>query len=98
MADGELVVLTGGTFITVKSADLAPGRTATLTLQFQNAGEVTLQTTVVDGTEGQWASVTPSSVELRPRKLGVRVGLADPVRLPLQLRLSSRTCSPDRAR
>lgn len=60
VADGTLVVLTGGPFITVKSADLAPGRTATLTLQFQNAGEITLQTTVVDGKEGQWASVTPS--------------------------------------
>ena len=60
VADGALVVLTSGPFITVKSADLAPGRTAALTLQFQNAGEISLQTTVVDGKEGQWASVTPT--------------------------------------
>jgi len=60
LGEGALVVLTSGDFITVKSADLAPGRTATLTLEFQNAGEITLQTTVVDGKADQWTSVTPS--------------------------------------
>jgi len=59
VADGALVVLTSGPFITVQSADLTPGRTATLTLQFQKAGEITLQTTVVDGKQEPWSSVTP---------------------------------------
>ena len=60
LANGLQVVLTDGTPITVKSADIAPGLSATVTLTFQSAGEVTLKVPVMDGNEPQYASITPA--------------------------------------
>jgi hypothetical protein len=60
IANRAQVVLTDETPITVRSVDLAPGRTASMTLTFAKAGEVTLIVPVVDGTEGQYASISPA--------------------------------------
>jgi hypothetical protein len=54
------IVLTDMPLITVASADLAPGLSARLTLQFKNAGEVSVIVPVVDGTEPQYATISPS--------------------------------------
>lgn len=64
-ANGAQVVLTDLPPIGVTSADLEPGLTANLTLEFANAGSYTVITPVVDGTEPEYADVsaapTPSS-------------------------------------
>jgi len=60
LANNLLVVLTNGTPITVKSADIAPGLSATMTLTFQSAGEVTVKVPVMDGNEPQYATISPA--------------------------------------
>jgi len=60
LANGLQVVLTDGTPVMVKSADIAPGLSATVTLTFQSAGEVTLKVPVMDGNEPQYATITPA--------------------------------------
>ena len=60
LANGQQVVLTDGAPIMVKSADIVPGLSASLTLTFQNAGEVTVKVPVVDGNEPQYATITPA--------------------------------------
>lgn len=60
LGNGTLVVLTSRPLITFKSADLMPGGTTTITLQFSNAGEVTISTTVVDGTSPQYETISPT--------------------------------------
>ena len=47
--------------ISVRSADLAPGLTASMTLTFANAGEATVIVTVVDGNEDQYRSISPAA-------------------------------------
>jgi hypothetical protein len=61
LANGAQIVLTDiATPITVTSPDLAPGLTTSITLDFQNAGSVTLNTTVADGNQPQYASISPA--------------------------------------
>lgn len=60
LGNGTLKVLTAGPLITVTSADLAPGLDAIVTLQFKNAGQSTLRVPVVDGTQPQYKSISPS--------------------------------------
>lgn len=60
LGNGTLVVLTARPLITLKSADVRPGLTASLTLQFSNAGQVTVNTTVVDGLSPQYATISPT--------------------------------------
>lgn len=59
----QLVVLTDvpEDLIIVKSDDLAAGLTATLTVQFEKAGEMTVIVPVVDGNEAQYATIGPSA-------------------------------------
>lgn len=57
-ANRAQVVLTDRAPISVTSADLAPGRTATMTLSFANAGDITVIVPVADGTEPQYADVS----------------------------------------
>lgn len=60
LADGAQVILTDRPPIAVTSPDLAAGLTATVTLQFRNAGEATVVVPVVDGNEPQYASISPA--------------------------------------
>jgi hypothetical protein len=60
IANGALVVLTDQAPIMLKSPDLVPGLDATVTLAFQNAGEVTLRVPVIDGNEGPYVSLKPT--------------------------------------
>ena len=60
LANGLQVVLTDQPPIIVKSPDIMPGLEAILTLQFENAGEVTLKAPIVDGNESQYVSLKPS--------------------------------------
>ena len=60
IANGAQVVLTDQAPIGVRSADLAPGLTANMTLTFANAGEITVVVPVVDGNEPQYASISPA--------------------------------------
>ena len=46
--------------ITEKSPDLMAGLYASVTLAFQNAGEVTTRVPVVDGNEPQYATIKPT--------------------------------------
>jgi hypothetical protein len=55
------VVLTDQPPIIVKSPDIMPGLDAMLTLQFENAGEVTTRVPIVDGNESQYVSLKPSA-------------------------------------
>jgi hypothetical protein len=59
-ANGAPVVLTDGTPIVLNSADLAPGLTANVTLQFKNAGEAKAVVPVADGNEPQYATISPA--------------------------------------
>jgi hypothetical protein len=59
IANGALVVLTEGSPITVRSPDLLAGLTARMTLTFAKAGEVTVVVPVMDGTEPQYATISP---------------------------------------
>jgi hypothetical protein len=60
IANGAQVVLTDQAPITLTSPDLMAGLDATMTLAFQNAGEVTLRVPVVDGNEAQYATLKPT--------------------------------------
>lgn len=61
LGSGSLVVLTDmQPLITVAAPDLQPGLTATITLQFANAGPVTMNAPVVDGTTEPWSTITPA--------------------------------------
>lgn len=57
-ANRAQVVLTDRAPIGVTSRDLAPGRTAIMTLTFANAGDHKVMVPVVDGTEPQYADVS----------------------------------------
>jgi hypothetical protein len=59
-ANRAQVVLTDRAPISVTSPDLAPGRTANMTLTFANAGEITVVVPVADGTEPEYASISPA--------------------------------------
>ena len=61
VANGLQVVLTDQPPIIVKSPDIMPGLDAIVTLQFQNAGEVTTRAPIVDGNVGQYVSLKPSA-------------------------------------
>lgn len=61
LANGLQVVLTGQPPIIVKSPDLMPGLDAIVTLQFENAGEVTVRAPIVDGNTGPYVSLKPST-------------------------------------
>ena len=61
LANGAPVVLTAQAPIIVKSPDIMPGLDAVLTLQFENAGEVTARAPIVDGNEAQYVSLKPSA-------------------------------------
>src|SRR5918993_4535183 len=59
VANRAQVVLTDSP-ISVESADLAPGLTASITLTFANAGEVTVIAPVVDGNVDQYRTISPA--------------------------------------
>jgi hypothetical protein len=59
-ANGAPIVLTDGSPIVLRSADLAPGLTANVTLQFRTAGDATAIIPVVDGNEPQYATIKPA--------------------------------------
>jgi hypothetical protein len=61
VANGLQVVLTDAPPIIVKSPDIMPGLDAIVTLQFENAGEVTLRAPIVDGNEGPYVALKPSA-------------------------------------
>ena len=61
VANGLQVVLTDQPPIIVKSPDIMPGLDANVTLQFENAGDVTLRVPIVDGNEPQYATLRPSA-------------------------------------
>ena len=75
-------MLTDGPLITVKSPDIAPGLSATLTLTFKSAGEVTAKVPVMDGNEPQYADHQPGAQRPAPSRRG-RGGAISP-----------RTCNP----
>lgn len=56
---GNLVVLTDRPFITVASPDMILGGSAELTLTFRNAGDLTLRVPIMDGTQPDYATITP---------------------------------------
>ena len=60
LANGLQVVLTAQPPIIVKSPDVMAGLDAIVTLQFENAGEVTARAPIVDGNEAQYVSIKPS--------------------------------------
>lgn len=60
LANGAQVVLTDGAPIGVTSPDLLAGLTANLILQFAEAGDHTVIVPVVDGTEPQYADISPA--------------------------------------
>jgi hypothetical protein len=60
LANGFQVVLTDQPPIVVKSPDILPGLEANLTLQFENAGELTARVPIVDGNELQYVPLKPS--------------------------------------
>jgi hypothetical protein len=61
LGPGSLVVLTNQQpLITVSAPDLLPGSAATVVLQFEKAGAVTLDCPVVDGTQAPWSTISPS--------------------------------------
>jgi hypothetical protein len=61
VANGHQVVLTDQPPIIVKSPDLKAGLDAIVTLQFENAGEVTTRAPIVDGNIGPYVSLKPSA-------------------------------------
>jgi hypothetical protein len=61
LSPGALVVLTQRQpLLTVSAPDLEPGGSATVVMQFEKAGAVTLDCPVVDGTQPPWATISPS--------------------------------------
>jgi hypothetical protein len=61
VANGLQVVLTDQPPIIVKSPDLKAGLDAIVTLQFENAGEVTTRAPIVDGNVDPYVSLKPSA-------------------------------------
>jgi hypothetical protein len=61
LANSVQVVLTDQPPIIVKSPDIMPGLDAMLTLQFENAGEITTRVPIVDGNQSQYVSLKPSA-------------------------------------
>lgn len=61
LGGGSLTVLTNVAALSVKAPDLMAGLTATVTMDFSNAGPVTLRSPVVDGTIPPWSTVTPGA-------------------------------------
>ena len=57
---GVNVVLTNGPLITVDSPGLKAGLAAMVTMTFAQAGEITLNCPIVDGTLEPWNTVSPS--------------------------------------
>ena len=60
IANGAQVVLTNTPLIVLNSPDLVVGFSAKITLQFQNAGQITLMVPIADGSQPQYASITPA--------------------------------------
>jgi hypothetical protein len=61
LAPGSLVVLTNQQpLLTVSAPDLEAGSAATVVMQFEKAGAVTLECPVVDGTQAPWSTISPS--------------------------------------
>jgi hypothetical protein len=60
LGNGALVVLTQRSFITLESAELEPGLTARLVLNFSTAGESTVIVPVVDANQPDYATITPT--------------------------------------
>jgi hypothetical protein len=61
LAPGSLVVLTNQQpLLTVSAPDLEAGSAATVVMQFEKAGAVTLDCPVVDGTQAPWSTISPS--------------------------------------
>jgi hypothetical protein len=60
IANRAQIVLTDRAPISVTSADLTPGLTASMTLTFANAGEATVIVPVVDGNFPEYATVSPA--------------------------------------
>ncbi len=60
LANGLQVVLTDQAPIILRSPDLMAGLEAIVTLQFENAGEMTTRVPIVDGNEGQYREISPS--------------------------------------
>ena len=60
IANGAQVVLTNTPLIVLTSPDLVVGRSATITLQFQKAGQTTLMVPIADGNQPQYASISPA--------------------------------------
>ena len=60
LANGLQVVLTDQAPIILRSPDLMAGLEAMVTLQFENAGEMTKRVPIVDGNEGQYRAISPS--------------------------------------
>jgi hypothetical protein len=60
LANGLQVVLTDQAPVILRSPDLLAGLEAIVTLQFENAGEMTMQVPIVDGNEGQYRAISPS--------------------------------------
>jgi hypothetical protein len=62
LGEGSLVVLTDQQpLITVRAPDLEAGSSATVAMQFAEAGTVTLNCPVVDGTQAPWSTISPSA-------------------------------------
>lgn len=59
-ANRAQVVLTDRAPIGVTSRDLEPGGTAAMTLTFAKAGEISVIVTVADGTQPEYASISPA--------------------------------------
>ena len=60
IARGTNVVLTNGPLITVQSPGVKAGLAATVRMTFAQAGEVTLDCPIVDGTLEPWSTISPS--------------------------------------
>ena len=60
LGNGAQIVLTDRPLITVTSPDLVAGRSSSVTMQFEKAGEVTVLVPIVDGNEPQYATISPS--------------------------------------
>lgn len=60
LTPGELLVLTDQPLLRVTAPDLRAGASATVVMQFAQAGPVTLDCPVVDGTVPPWSDITAS--------------------------------------
>jgi len=56
----SLTVLTDRPFITVRAPELLAGSSATVVMEFAEAGSVTLECPVVDGNVPPWNTISPS--------------------------------------